>query len=397
MNELRMYVEHLFEGKVLTSENIELKEEMYGNLVARYEDLLSEGLDEAEALSRTKASLTSLDDVFAEVPSDADAASDGVAVPAAGVEGDSDEAESAGSNGDIAAAVQTGAAEGEDAARAAEAAGATRPGGPTPVAESAAATLHPQPEQPVNRRRVWPLVLLSVVGILIFFAIGVMGCNMMAGISSLEHYTSSQNEPIDPQGNDGDDQVASGSGTAAPAIPSDEGVYVDPNGPVYFDGEPADELVRAVVGSSSNDVLAQTDASMSDVDALNTLIFNLPMGQWAANLDVTRGNGVLRFDYVRVPDYFDGDSIDLALAYNMTALFCAAPDAQKIQVTVSESDEVNEHDCYVFDRAAVEEAYGVSLNASMVNEAGWGQLKGDNLYKHDFAERMVDRAERDAQ
>lgn len=155
--------------------------------------------------------------------------------------------------------------------------------------------------------------------------------------------------------------------------------------------------MRAVVDSSSNDVLAQTDASMSDVDALNTLIFNLPMGQWAANLDVTRGNGVLRFDYVRVPDYFDGDSIDLALAYNVTALFCAVPDAQKIQVTVSESDEVNEHDCYVFDRAAVEEAYGVPLDANMVNEAGWGQLKGDNLYKHDFAERMVDRAERDAQ
>lgn len=397
MNELRMYVEHLFQGKVLTVENIELKEEIYGNLVARYEDLVAGGMSEDEALARTKESFTSLDDVFAEEPSDAEAASDEGAVPAAGVEGDSDEAECAGSNGGIAAAVQTGAAEGEDAARAAEAAGATRPGGPTPVTEPAAATLHPQPEQPVNRRRVWPLVLLSVVGILIFFAIGVMGCNMMAGINSLEHYTSPQNEPTDPQGNGGDDQVTSGSGTAAPSIPSDEGVYVDPNGPVYFDGEPADELVRAVVDSSSNDVLAQTDASMSDVDALNTLIFNLPMGQWAANLDVTRGNGVLRFDYVRVPDYFDGDSIDLALAYNVTALFCAVPDAQKIQVTVSESDEVNEHDCYVFDRAAVEEAYGVPLDANMVNEAGWGQLKGDNLYKHDFAERMVDRAERDAQ
>lgn len=396
MNELRMYVEHLFEGKVLTSENIELKEEMYGNLVARYEDLLSEGLDEAEALRRTKASLTSLDDVFAEVPSDVDAASDGGAVPAAGVDEGSGEAENAGTNGDIAVPVQTGTAEGEDAARAAETAGTTRPGGPTPVTEPTAATLHPQPEQRVNRRRVWPLVLVSVVGILIFFAIGVMGCNMIVGISSLDHYTSSQNEPIDSPGNGADDQVASGSGTAAPAIPSDEGVYVDPNGPVYFDGEPADELVREVVGSSSNDVLAQSDASMSDVDALNTLIFNLPMGEWAANLDVTRGNGVLRFDYVRVPDHFDGDSIDLALAYNATVLFCAVPDAQKIQVTVSESDEVSERDCYVFDRAAVEEAYGVPLDASMVNEAGWGQLKSDNLYKNDFAEHMVDRAERDA-
>ena len=53
MNELRMYVEHLFEGKVLTPENIELKEEIYGNLVARYEDLVAEGVSEEEALERT--------------------------------------------------------------------------------------------------------------------------------------------------------------------------------------------------------------------------------------------------------------------------------------------------------------------------------------------------------
>ncbi|WP_443812878.1 permease prefix domain 1-containing protein, partial [Collinsella sp.] len=117
MNELRMYVEHLFQGKVLTAENIELKEEIYGNLVARYEDLVAGGMSEDEALARTKESFTSLDDVFAEEPSDAEAASDEGAVPAAGVEGDSDEAECAGSNGGIAAAVQTGAAEGEDAAR----------------------------------------------------------------------------------------------------------------------------------------------------------------------------------------------------------------------------------------------------------------------------------------
>ena len=54
MNELRMYVEHLFEGKVLTPENIELKEEIYGNLVARYEDLIASGLDESEAIAQTK-------------------------------------------------------------------------------------------------------------------------------------------------------------------------------------------------------------------------------------------------------------------------------------------------------------------------------------------------------
>lgn len=382
MNELRMYVEHLFEGKVLTSENIELKEEIYGNLVARYEDLLSEGVDEAEALRRTKESIASLDDVFTE-EGEAHAAG---CEPDEFVAGESAEPDVAAR--DASATVTTPLDAAQD-----EALDATRLGGPTPIADSDAAVLHPQPEQPVERRRVWPLVLVSAVGILIFLAVGVVGCNLVAGVHSLDQYTSSQDEPIEPQGNGGSDQVASGSGTAAPAIPSDDGVYVDPNGPVYYDGEPADELVRAVVGSSSNDVLAQSDAGLDDVDALNTLIFNLPMGEWAVNLDVTRGNGVLRFDYAGVPDHFDGDSIDLALAYNATALFCAVPEVQKIQVTVSESDEVNEHDYYVFERAAVEEAYGVPLDGSMVNEAGWGQLKDDNLYKRDFAEHMVDRAE----
>lgn len=70
MNELRMYVEHLFEGKVLTPENIELKEEIYGNLVARYEDLIAEGVSEEEALERTKQSMSSLDEIDEDVAPD---------------------------------------------------------------------------------------------------------------------------------------------------------------------------------------------------------------------------------------------------------------------------------------------------------------------------------------
>ena len=64
MNEIRMYVEHLFEGRMLTVENIELKEEIYGNLVARYEDYVAGGMDPAEALEKTKASMSSIDDVI---------------------------------------------------------------------------------------------------------------------------------------------------------------------------------------------------------------------------------------------------------------------------------------------------------------------------------------------
>ena len=85
MNELRMYVEHLFEGKVLTADMIELKEEIYGNLVARYEDYGAGGMDAAEALEKTKASITSLDDVLtgdAEDASSADGAQGRQAGPA---------------------------------------------------------------------------------------------------------------------------------------------------------------------------------------------------------------------------------------------------------------------------------------------------------------------------
>ena len=53
ISDIRMYVEHLFEGRTLDAETIELKEEIYGNLVARYEDYLAQGMTEAEAYRRT--------------------------------------------------------------------------------------------------------------------------------------------------------------------------------------------------------------------------------------------------------------------------------------------------------------------------------------------------------
>lgn len=64
MNELRMHVERLFEGKTMTAEMIDLKEEIYGNLVARYDDCLAKGLEPAEALARAKASITDIDELL---------------------------------------------------------------------------------------------------------------------------------------------------------------------------------------------------------------------------------------------------------------------------------------------------------------------------------------------
>ena len=64
ISDIRMYVEHLFEGRTLDAETIELKEEIYGNLVARYEDYLAQGMSAEEAYARTCEAVTSVDDVI---------------------------------------------------------------------------------------------------------------------------------------------------------------------------------------------------------------------------------------------------------------------------------------------------------------------------------------------
>ena len=82
MNEIRMYVERLFLGKVLTEEVLELKEEIYGNLVARYEDYVASGMDAAEALRATEASITSVDDELVAAAAAAGVCEDAPAAPA---------------------------------------------------------------------------------------------------------------------------------------------------------------------------------------------------------------------------------------------------------------------------------------------------------------------------
>ena len=61
-----MHVEHLFEGRVLDAETIELKEEIYGNLVARYDDYVTQGMSSDEAYRRTCEAVTSIEDVLGE-------------------------------------------------------------------------------------------------------------------------------------------------------------------------------------------------------------------------------------------------------------------------------------------------------------------------------------------
>ena len=67
MDELRAYVDALFARRGDTAENREMKEEIYGNLAARRDDLIAQGVPEAEAVRAAKAQLPSLDGVLGTV------------------------------------------------------------------------------------------------------------------------------------------------------------------------------------------------------------------------------------------------------------------------------------------------------------------------------------------
>lgn len=64
MDELRAYVDALFARRGDTPENRDLKEEIYGNLAARRDDLIAQGVPEPEAVRAAKAQLPSLDGVL---------------------------------------------------------------------------------------------------------------------------------------------------------------------------------------------------------------------------------------------------------------------------------------------------------------------------------------------
>lgn len=410
MNELRMYVERLFEGRVLTAENIELKEEIYGNLVARYEDLLAQGVSKDEALRRTEESITSVDDVL-------DGADEGAGFERAGCDAGTDTERAV--DADVCAGDGPHPATGDSAEPQGEVSDAvsadmgTSPaaktvvleGGPTPLAETAAAPMvGPTPPEGMahasyegdagvqaarpKRGKVWPW---ACGGCLVLALVSIVFVGVLFGVAGLGAYDDGA--PSTTNTSDG-----ATPGTGAPSATDllhqdDEGISVDESGNVCFDGERADTLIWEVVEHSFSDVLSTVDVPLNDTVSLGVLLTNLPMGQWETSLDVTRGAGELALAYIGVPDHYDGDSVDAALAYNATVLFCAVPDLQTLTVTVSESDDLADEDTYVFLRTDLEEAYGIALGRDMVNEAGWRQLKGDNLYKDGFAERLVDRAE----
>lgn len=407
MNEIRMYVEHLFEGRMLTAENIELKEEIYGNLVARYEDYVAGGMDPAEALEKTKASMSSIDDV---------------------IEGVDDVHETVrADNGDAAKADTADTAETTVLPNAAVAKGSS-PVQPGTVGETVAMPVAGAPLPPAGfegegdegaasvsssanaaapkGKRTRNIIIAAAAGFALFVVVGV-GLIYALRIDRVEDRADSAVTEVQNSGQSttnggtasgqqsGQANGQSNSGQENGASARNKEVVVDADGTVWVDGELGDDIAVAVVNAQPGDISLYAETDPSDAANVESLIRLLPMSEWATDIDVTLGVDVLGFAYREVPDGYDGDSIDLALSYNTMALFCSMPLLNEVRVTVTEADDPMDEDYYVFTRDNAQSRFGVMLSADMMNEAGWHQLKEDNLYSRKFAENMVDAAERE--
>lgn len=404
MNEIRMYVEHLFEGRMLTAENIELKEEIYGNLVARYEDYVAGGMDTAEALEKTKASMSSIDDVIEGV--------DDVRETARADNGDAAKADTAETTVLPNAAVAKGSSPaqlgtvGETVAM--PVAGAPLPpaGFEGEVDEDVASVSSSANAAASKGKRTRNIIIAAAAGFALFVVVCV-GLIYALRIDRVEDRADSAVAEVQNSGQSmtnggtasgqqsGQANGQSNSGQGNGASARNKEVVVDADGTVWVDGELGDDIAVAVVNAQPGDISLYAETDPSDAANVESLIRLLPMSEWATDIDVTLGVDVLGLAYREVPDGYDGDSIDLALSYNTMALFCSMPLLNEVRVTVTEADDPMDEDYYVFTRDNAQSRFGVMLSSDMMNEAGWHQLKEDNLYSRKFAENMVDAAERE--
>ena len=404
MNEIRMYVEHLFEDRMLTAENIELKEEIYGNLVARYEDYVAGGMDPAEALEKTKASMSSIDDVIEGV--------DDVRETARADNGDAAKADTAETTVLPNAAVAKGSLPAQPGT-VGETVAMPVAGAPLPPAgfegevDEDVASVSSSANAAVSKgKRTRNIIIAAAAGFALFVVVGVGLINALridrvedradSAVTEVQNSgqsTTNGGTASGQQSGQANGQSNSGQGNGASA--RNKEVVVDADGTVWVDGELGDDIAVAVVNAQPGDISLYAETDPSDAANVESLIRLLPMSEWATDIDVTLGVDVLGFAYREVPDGYDGDSIDLALSYNTMALFCSMPLLNEVRVTVTEADDPMDEDYYVFTRDNTQSRFGVMLSADMMNEAGWHQLKEDNLYNRKFAENMVDAAERE--
>lgn len=404
MNELRMYVEHLFEGKVLTAENIELKEEIYGNLVARFEDYVAQGLSEEEALARTKESITSVDDVLS-------GASD-----ASGEDGTQPQV-------DEPAADLTEQLPVTPSMPATDATQAVPP--VSAVAPVAAASSAEQAPVPATARKKWPIVVGAAAAVLVLCGAVALGMGLTGGnttqpepidISVVEDTPttdSPQAESKEPEVQTDDSAQANGGATADNQATKGNQIgeaaeRIMPRLADADDRDPEDvreyeatmAFASEIESSPASIPQAYAGTDPASGSGLSEFVSALPMG---SNAQATSfANGTVGIEYASINHDVEGDAIDLALAYNVMAIMAAYPDTvNTIEITVHESDDhPKDVDAYRFERTMVEGALArvsgntiVTIdNTLLASEGTWNEVF-NNVSAERFFDDVTDYAE----
>ena len=358
ISDIRMYVEHLFEGRTLDAETIELKEEIYGNLVARYEDYLAQGMTEAEAYRRTCEAVTSVEDVMGE--KDGDAAADPTVVAPA-----------------VAAAEETGAREDTP---------------PAPTAEAAA---------PQKRR--WSTGVIAAVAIACVLVAGmvvVTAFNLLRTDDARNAYNSSTDATVqqvdEPDGTTYADQNRGDTATTNTQAPSTTTTQQPQGSPVDSDTllvtDELDDLIR------SND--PSSYASLAQGSALDVMA-SLPLGYHVASAETGAQSDELLTEYDFGKDerlmYFDDDAVERALTYDAAVVFCSMPGIDTWTVTLVETDLEDREvdvDRYSFRRSDLEHLLGVTLDETQLGPSAWSSVR-DQLMSKRVWDEAADRAERD--
>ena len=350
MNELRMYVEHLFEGRVLTQESIELKEEIYGNLVARYEDYVAGGMSEAEALEKTKASFTSIEDVFKE---SGEAEDSNAGEPA------SAEAGERGAASWNAGATQ--AAPGADGmGSAAETAQMPRPeGAPVPpdgVSSEGQATAGAQTASKTRApRKIWPFVVGGVLAAFILLAIvgtAVFGLIDEADVGEPSSTAQSITQS-DSAATDANQGTANGQDSSITGGGNSNQTYDDLDDQREYEATKA--VDDAIAAHSIDTLKSYTGNSLPDQGFFE----HLPLSMYVSSTGSEQGSGAsYNVYYAGVSDDIDGDGVDRALVYNAVAAFSVYPELQTITFTVQDADDTaHDANVYSFNRDTLEHAF----------------------------------------
>ena len=332
-----MYVEHLFEGRTLDAETIELKEEIYGNLTARFDDYVAQGMSEDEAYRRTCEAVTGVEDMLGE--KDEPAVDATVVAPAA------------------------------------------QPPAPAADPAPAAATA------PTTQQKHWPtwaIVTVVVAGVLVAGMIVVTVFNVVSADAARDVSTNAEDslvvtleQPTDSTTST-DQQDGTGNRHGAPSQ-SETG------------------LLAEVQAHSPSELSVYAGTGLGDASRVEEIVRSLPVGGYVSAVTPDAGAGTLEI-YYNYQDRdllaHDDDHVDRALVYDVVALMSTIDGLDQVSLIETEPDDGSyDVDLRVFDRSMVEGVLGTALGPDLLTDDGWNALR-EQVLSERYCDPIWERAER---